>query len=308
MAQPSNLYDTYDTTGIREDLVDIIYNISPSETPILSAIPRTAAKSTKHEWQLDSLAAPAANAVIEGDEATVDALTATTRAFNFTQIMDKVVALSGTQSAVDAAGRADEMSYQIAKKSKELKKDMEFALIKGQVQAAGDASNARKLGSNPTWLKTNGDAGSGGALSTGSGTDRDLTETILKTVIKEVYESGGEMDMLVVPPSVKQTISGFNANTTRFGQADARVEYAAIDVYSSDFGDVQVVPNRVMATTSESNAFLIQRDMMATSYLRDFQIDELAKTGDSQKMQLLAEWTLEMRNEAAHGILLDINQ
>jgi len=315
MAQPSNLYDTYDTTGIREDLVDIIYNISPSETPILSAIPRTAAKSTKHEWQLDSLAAPGANAVIEGDEATVDALTATTRAFNFTQIMDKVVALSGTQSAVDAAGRADEMSYQIAKKSKELKKDMEFALIKGQVQAAGDASNARKLGSIPTWIKTNGDAGSGGALSTGSGTDlpnsgtdRDLTETILKTVIKEVYESGGEMDMLVVPPSVKQTISGFNANTTRFGQADARVEYAAIDVYSSDFGDVQVVPNRVMATTSESNAFLIQRDMMATSYLRDFQIDELAKTGDSQKMQLLAEWTLEMRNEAAHGILLDINQ
>ena len=229
--------------------------------------------------------------------------------------MDKVVALSGTQSAVDAAGRADEMSYQIAKKSKELKKDMEFALIKGQVQAAGDASNARKLGSIPTWIKTNGDAGSGGALSTGSGTDlpnsgtdRDLTETILKTVIKEVYEAGGEMDMLVVPPSVKQTISGFNANTTRFGQADARVEYAAIDVYSSDFGDVQVVPNRVMATTSESNAFLIQRDMMATSYLRDFQIDELAKTGDSQKMQLLAEWTLEMRNEAAHGILLDINQ
>ena len=221
----------------------------------------------------------------------------------------------GTQSAVDAAGRADEMAYQVAKKSKELKKDMEFVLIKGQVQAVGSATAARALGSIPTWIATNGDVGTGGSLSTGSGTDlpnsgtdRDLTETILKTVVKEVYESGGEMDMLVVPPSIKQTVSGFNANTTRFGQADARVEYAAIDVYSSDFGDVQVVPNRVMATTSESNAFLIQRDMMATSYLRDFQIDELAKTGDSQKMQLLAEWTLEMRNEAAHGILLDINQ
>ena len=153
MAQPSNLYDTYDTTGIREDLVDVIYNISPEDTPILSAIPRPAAKSTKHEWQLDALAAPAANAVIEGDEATTDAMTATTRAFNFTQISDKVIALSGTQSAVDAAGRADEMAYQIAKKSKELKKDMEFSLIKGQVQAAGDASNARKLGSIPTGLK-----------------------------------------------------------------------------------------------------------------------------------------------------------
>ena len=315
MAQPTNLYDTYDTTGIREDLVDVIYNISPEDTPILSAIPRTAAKATKHEWQLDALAAPAANSVIEGDDATIDAMSATTRASNMTQISDKVIALSGTQSAVDAAGRADEMAYQIAKKSKELKKDMEFALIKGQVQAVGSATAARALGSIPTWLATNGDAGTSGSLSTGagadlpnSGTDRDLTETILKTVIQEVYSSGGDLDLLVVPPTVKQVISGFNANTTRFGPAESKVEYAAIDVYSSDFGDIQVVPNRVMATTSESLCFLLQSDMAATAYLRDFQVGDLAKTGDSEKKQLLVEYTLEMRNEAAHGIILDINQ
>jgi hypothetical protein len=315
MAQPTNLYDTYDTTGIREDLTDVIYNISPEDTPILSAIPRTAAKSTKHEWQLDALAAPAANKVIEGDDATVDAMTATTRAFNYTQISDKVIALSGTQSAVDAAGRADEMAYQIAKKSKELKKDMEFALIKEQVQAIGSATAARALGSIGTWIATNGDAGTGGSLSTGSGTDapnsgtdRDLTETILKTVIQEVYTSGGDLDLLVVPPSVKQVISGFNANTTRFGPAEARTEFAAIDVYSSDFGDIQVVPNRVMATTNEKHVFLLQSDMAATAYLRDFQVADLAKTGDSEKKQLLVEYTLEMRNEAAHGIIADINQ
>jgi hypothetical protein len=315
MAQPTNLYDTYDTTGIREDLTDVIYNISPEDTPILSAIPRTAAKSTKHEWQLDALAAPAANKVIEGDDATVDAMTATTRAFNYTQISDKVIALSGTQSAVDAAGRADEMAYQIAKKSKELKKDMEFALIKEQVQAIGSATAARALGSIGTWIATNGDAGTGGSLSTGSGTDapnsgtdRDLTETILKTVIQEVYTSGGDLDLLVVPPSVKQVISGFNANTTRFGPAEQRVEYAAIDVYSSDFGDIQVVPNRVMATTDDKVCFLLQSDMAATAYLREFQVSDLSKTGDSEKKQLLCEYTLEMRNEAAHGIILDINQ
>jgi len=315
MAQPTNLYDTYDTTGIREDLTDVIYNISPEDTPILSALPRTAAKGTKHEWQLDALAAPAANSVIEGDDATIDAMTATTRAFNFTQIQDKVISLSGTQSSVDAAGRADEMAYQIAKKSKELKKDMEFALIKGTVQEAGDATDARDLGSLPTWIKSNGDAGTNGTLSTGSGTDlpgsgtdRALTETILKTVIQEVYTSGGDLDLLVVPPSVKQVISGFNANTTRFGPADKRVEYAAIDVYSSDFGDIQVVPNRVMATTDEKLCFLLQSDMAAAAYLRDFQIGDLAKTGDSEKKQLLVEWTLEMRNEAAHGIILDIAQ
>lgn len=315
MAQPTNLFDTFETVGIREDLVDVIYNISPEDTPILSAIPRTAAKSTKHEWQLDSLATPATNAVIEGDDATIDALSATTRAFNFCQIADKVIALSGTQSAVDAAGRADEMAYQIAKKSKELKKDMEFDLIEPNIQVSGSATAARELGSIPTWLKTNGDAGTSGSLSTGSGTDlpgsgtdRDLTETILKTVIKEVYESGGEMDMLVCPPSVKQVISGFNANTTRFGPAEAKTEFAAIDVYSSDFGDLRVVPNRVMAVTDAKDVFIIQRDMMATAYLRDFQVQDLAKTGDSEKKQLLAEYTLEVRNEAAHGILLDVNQ
>ena len=315
MAQPTNLYDTYDTTGIREDLVDVIYNVSPEDTPILSAIPRTTAKSTKHEWQLDSLATPATNAVIEGDDATIDAMTATTRAFNYCQISDKVVALSGTQSAVDAAGRADEMAYQIAKKSKELKKDMEFDLIEPNVQAAGSATAARELGSIPTWLKTNGDAGTSGTLSTGSGTDlpgsgtdRDLTEAILKTVIKEVYTSGGDMDMLVCPQSVKQVISGFNANTTRFGPAGDKTEYAAIDIYSSDFGDLRIVPNRVMATTDAKDVFILQRDMLATAYLRDFQIQDLAKTGDSEKKQLLCEYTLEVRNEAAHGIILDINQ
>jgi hypothetical protein len=315
MAQPTNLYDTFETVGIREDLVDVIYNGSPEDTPILSAIPRTTAKSTKHEWQLDSLATPATNAVIEGDDATIDAMTATTRAFNYCQISDKVIALSGTQSAVDAAGRADEMAYQIAKKSKELKKDMEFDIIEPNVQAAGSATAARELGSIPTWLKTNGDAGTSGSLSTGSGTDlpgsgtdRDLTEAILKTVIKEVYVSGGEMDMLVCPPSVKQVISGFNANTTRFGPAGDKTEYAAIDVYSSDFGDLRIVPNRVMATTDAKDVFILQRDMLAAAYLRDFQIQDLAKTGDSEKKQLLVEYTLEVRNEAAHGIILDINQ
>ena len=198
MAQPTNLYDTYDTKGIREDLVDVIYNISPEDTPILSAIPRAVATSTSHEWQTDALADPAANAVIEGDDATIDAMSATVRVKNYTQIQDKVIAVSGTQSSVDAAGRADEMAYQMAKKSKELKKDMEFAVVEENVSVVGSATAAREIGSLSTWIKTNGDAGSTGALSTGfnastgltaaptSGTDRDLTEAILKTVIKEV--------------------------------------------------------------------------------------------------------------------------
>ena len=137
---------------------------------------------------------------------------------------------------------------------------------------------------------------------------RNATGAGFKDCNLAIKESGGDLDMFVVPPSVKQTVSTFNANTTRFGSAGDRVEYAAIDVYSSDFGDIQMVPNRIMALTNEKMCFLIQRDMMAAAYLRDFSMNELAKTGDSERVQLLVEWTLEMRNEKAHGILLDINQ
>jgi len=315
MAQPTNLYDTYDTTGIREDLVDVIYNISPEDTPILSAIPRAIAKQTKHEWQTDALAAPASNAVIEGDDATIDALVATARESNFTQIMDKAIAVSGTQSSVDAAGRADEMAYQIAKKSKELKKDMELALSSATLAAVGTASGARTFGGLQCWIETNGSAGTNGTLSTGNGTDapgagtnRALTEAILKTTIEEVYTSGGDLDVLVVPPKVKQTISGFigSTSTPRFSNSGDRTFDAAIDVYASDFGSLQIVPNRIMAGLE--TCFLLQTDMAAAAYLRDFQVNDLAKTGDSEKKQLLVEFTLEVRNEKAHGILLDITE
>ena len=315
MAQPTNLYDTYDTTGIREDLVDVIYNISPEDTPILSAIPRAIAKQTKHEWQTDALAAAASNAVIEGDDATIDALSATARESNFTQIMDKAIAVSGTQSSVDAAGRADEMAYQIAKKSKELKKDMELALSSATLAAVGTASGARTFGGLQCWIETNGSAGTNGTLSTGNGTDapgagtnRALTEAILKTTIEEVYTSGGDLDVLVVPPKVKQTISGFigSTSTPRFSNSGDRTFDAAIDVYASDFGSLQIVPNRTMAGLE--TCFLLQTDMAAAAYLRDFQVNDLAKTGDSEKKQLLVEFTLEVRNEAAHGILLDITE
>ena len=186
MAQPSNTFDTYDTVGLREDLADVIYNISPEDTPILSSIPRAKCTSTKHEWQTDTLADAGANAVIEGDDATTDAVVASARVHNFTQIMDKVILLSGTQFAVDAAGRADEMAYQIAKKSKELKKDMEFALIKENLSVAGTASAARELGSISTWIATNGSAGAnGGALSSGfnpaTGLTRATTGCLLYT-------------------------------------------------------------------------------------------------------------------------------
>ena len=310
MAQPTNTFDTYDAVGIREDLQDVIYSISPTETPFMSSAAREQVKNTLHEWQTDSLAAAStSNAVIEGDEATLDASSATTRLGNYTQIMDKTVVITGTQEAVDKAGRASELAYQIAKKSKELKRDIESTLLANQARVAGNASTARKFGSIGAWIATNddlaADGASGGSGSTArtDGTQRAMTEDMLKSVIKNVWNAGGNPSIVMVGPFNKQKISGFTGGSTRFDASEDKTLYTSIDVYSSDFGDLEVVPNRF---SRDRDALVLDMDYWSVGFLRDFTMHELSKTGDSEKRQLLVELSLISRNEAASGGVFDL--
>jgi len=214
MAQPTNTFDTYDAVGIREDLQDVIYSISPTETPFMSSAAREQVKNTFHEWQTDALAAAVTNnAVIEGDEATLDAASATSRIGNYTQIMDKTVVISGTQESVDKAGRASELAYQIAKKSKELKRDIESTLLTNQARVAGDSSTARKFGSIGAWIATNDNfntsdgtspTANNGSDARNDGTQRAMTEDMLKDVIKNVWNAGGNPSVVMVGPFNKQ--------------------------------------------------------------------------------------------------------
>ena len=161
MAQPTNTFDTYDSVGEREDLSDVIYSISPTDTPFLSSAAKTQATAVVHEWQTDALAAASSsNAVIEGDEATLDASVATVRLSNSSQIMDKTVVITGTQESVDKAGRASEIAYQIAKKAKELKRDMEATITGNIAEVAGNATTARKMGTLGSWVISNDDKAS----------------------------------------------------------------------------------------------------------------------------------------------------
>ena len=312
MAQPTNTFDTYDAVGIREDLQDVIYSISPTETPFMSAAAREQVKNTFHEWQTDSLAAAATNnAVIEGDEATLDASTATARIGNYTQIMDKTVVITGTQEAVDKAGRASELAYQIAKKSKELKRDIESTLLTNQARAAGNSSTARTFASIGAWIATNDNFDAGGSSPTAAdgsdarndGTQRALTEAMLKDVIKGTWNSGGNPSVIMVGPFNKQKISGFTGGSTRFDASEDKTLYTSIDVYSSDFGDLEVVPNRF---SRDRDALVLDMDYWSVGFLRDFTMHELSKTGDSEKRQLLAELTLISRNEGASGGVFDL--
>jgi len=310
MAQPTNTFDTYDSIGEREDLSDVIYNISPTDTPFLSSAAKTKATAVLHEWQTDSLAAAStSNAVIEGDEATMDAITATTRLSNSCQIMDKTIVITGTQEAVDKAGRASEIAYQIAKRAKELKRDLEAMLTTNNAEVTGSATAAREMGSLRAWVATNdvmgtsGTSGSVGNTAATDGTQRVFTESLLKSVIKSVWNAGGNPTMIMVGPFNKQKLSGFTGNSTRFDAGADATLYTSVDVYASDFGQLQVVPNRF---SRDRDAWVLDMDFWGVAFLRDFSMHDLAKTGDTEKKQLLLEATLESRNEAASGCVADL--
>ena len=310
MAQPSETFDTYDSIGEREDLSDVIYNISPTDTPFLSSAAKTQATAVLHEWQTDSLASAVTNnAVIEGNEATADAVAATTRLSNSSQILDKVITITGTQEAVDKAGRASEIAYQVAKKAKELKRDLESSLTSNNAEVTGSASAARVLGGLGSWVATNDVFGAGGASGSlgntarTNGTQRAFTEAQLKSVIKSVWNEGGNPQIIMVGPFNKQKLSGFTGNSTRFDAGADATLYTSVDVYASDFGQTQVIPNRF---SRDREAWVLDMDYWGVAFLRDFTMHELAKTGDTEKRQLLVECTLESRNEAASGMIADL--
>jgi hypothetical protein len=310
-------YKTYESVGNREDLTDVIYNISPTDTPFMSSVGKTKATAVYHEWQTDSLAdASVANAVVEGADASSATLAPTTRVGNRTQISQKTIQIAGTLESIDKAGRKSEKAYQLSKASSELKRDMEKILLSNQAAVTGDASTARKLGSLQAWLETNyvgaGTAGADGTTARVSGTDAAFTETMLKSAVKQAYEAGGNPSVLMVTPTQKQVVSGFAGIAEQRYQAPSNKPttiVGAADVYLSDFGTLSVVPNRFMSADADDNgevAFVLDPEYASIAYLRPFATNELAKTGDSEKTQLIVEYTLEVKNEAAHAIIADL--
>jgi hypothetical protein len=308
-------FTAHTAIGQREDLTDIIYDISPTETPFMSSIGKTKATAVYHEWQTDSLAAATtANAAIEGADATSATLAPTVRLGNYTQIIQKTVQVSGTLDTVNKAGRKSEKAYQLAKASAELKRDLETILLANQGRSAGTSTVARKLGSILSWIKTNSSVGTDGAdpatigVSTRTdGTVRTFTEALLKTVVSEVFVSGGSPKILMVGAAGKQKVSSFAGIAAQRYMAPGNTPttiIGAADVYMSDFGTMSVVPNRFMRTR---DALILDPEYAALAYLRPFQTNDLAKTGDSENTQLLAEVTLEVKNEAAHGIVADLD-
>jgi hypothetical protein len=311
-------YQVYQSIGNREDLSDVIYSISPTDTPIMSSIGKTKATAVYHEWQTDSLAAnTTANALVEGATASDITVTPTSRLGNYTQIVGKTVMVSGTLEAVDKAGRKSEKAYQLAKISSEIKRDMETIITANQGQSAGNSSTARTLGALLSYIKSNtsknGTATTGvdpvtvGVSTRTDGTTRTFTEAMLKSVVASVFTNGGTPSTLFVSPTQKQVVSGFTGLAAQRYQVPTSGQatiLAGADLYQSDFGVISIVPDRFMRTR---DALILDPEYAALAFLRPFQTNELARVGDAEKTQILAEFTLEVRNEAAHGGVFDLS-
>lgn len=315
MAIASNTFLTYDAKGIREDLSNVIYNISPEETPFVSNIGKGTLANTTYDWQTDALAAAAANAQLEGDETSYSAVTATVRLQNYAQISRKSVVISGTEEKVNKAGRRSELAYQIAKKGAELKRDIEFSCLNNQAAVAGDSTTARTTASVQAFLKTNSNKAGDGTdpvyttIPTdprNDGTQRAFSETILKDVIQQVWTEGGTPKMLMVGSFNKQAVSAFTGIAgQRFNVDGAKPStiVAAADIYVSDFGNVSVVANRFLRAR---DALVLDPEYASIDYLRPMQTMDMAKTGDADKRLMLTEWGLRIHTEKAHGIAADL--
>lgn len=308
MAAPTGTYLTSAAIGNREDLSDAIYRISPTQTPFLNLASKGKATHTLHQWQTQDLASAAANAQAEGDNASAKTVTPTVRLASRTQISTKTVIVSNSQQAMNPAGRKDEMGYQLALASLELKRDMEFGLTQNRV----GTSSPRSVKGLPCWIGDNVDTGGSyvapvytstdGTTNT-DGTQIAFTESRLKNVLQKIYTAGGEPDVIMLPPLAKQTFSTFTGNATRFDKSEDGKLFASIDVYVSDFGEIKAVPNRFQRAR---DVFILQSDKWAVAYLRPFTTIELATTGDAMQRELVVEYALEARAPKANGAVYDI--
>ena len=309
MAKVTNAFDTYSATSDREDLSNIIYNISPMQTPFMSSIGKRSIKNVVFDWQTEVLATPVATGELEGFELSRSAAVGTTRVSNVAMISKRDATVSGSQESSDPAGKRSEMAHQLAIMSKALKRDMEEALCQNGAKTTGDASTARVTGGFESWITSNDSRGAGGASTGGGaaptdGTLRDLTEDLLKDVLQLSFGNGGEPSLAICGPHNKQVISGFTGRTQARQMIDANTVEASVSIYSSDFGELKIVPSN---RSREESLLLVDPEYAKVSYLRDFKTVDIATIGDAMTKMIVVEYGLEVSNEAAHGIVADLN-
>lgn len=265
MAVPANTLQTYQSTNNAENVTEIVMNIDPIDTPLLTLAKRTTAEATYTQWPIESLSAvDTNNANIEGDDASIDASTTPTLVGNYTQLMDKTASVTTTQEAIKRYGVKNEMAKQMAKKSKELKRDMESTMFLNQARVVGAAGTAQKMRSLPSWITTNASRGVGGAAGSATtaatdGTQRAFSEALLRGLIVTTITNADELPgYLFAGPANRANVSSqLTGNSTRFYELKSGELNASISVYRSDYGPLKIVMDRFQR---ERDMFLINPD------------------------------------------------
>jgi len=287
---------TYDAVGNREDLTDIITNISPVETPFFSRFGKTKASGVYHEWQTDALANAADNANIEGADYTFSKPASRTRTGGYVQYFRTAVEVSDLQRMVDTAGLEDEFAYQMAKKMKEHARDIELALVTGTGNS-GASGTARRLKGVLAWISTTNTTG------TGTGTQA-LSEAMFNDTLEDIWDQGGIPDFAYANGSQKRKISDFTGGTTKNLNAEEKVIYQGVDVYDSDFGRIKIVPHRHMTS---SVVAILQNDLWKVATVSGTRKTDVAKIGASTRAVIETYLTLESRNEKGSGKITQLS-
>lgn len=311
MAVPADTYLTYDTAGQKLSFDDVIYNIAPTDTPLVSSLDRVSVGDVLHQWQNDTLSAAANNKQLEGDEFTDEAQTATTIWTNYTQISTKVINVSATNQVVKKYGRGNELAYQVKKSGEELKRDIEFALTQNGTANAGAEGTERQARGLDGWIYTN-DLLNGGtspnpvpATNTGpsNGTQRAFTESLLREAQRLAWTEGGNPTVLMCGPFNRSVVDSFTGYATRFDDSKDKKLTATISVYVGPYGELKVVPNRFQ---SARTAYLLDMKYFAMGVLRPMSVQNLAKVYDGDRKALVTEYTLISRNEKASAAVRDL--
>jgi Family of unknown function (DUF5309) len=310
MAKITNAFETRDAKGNREDLSDAIYNIDPTDTPVMSTIGRRNVTNVKFDWQTENLPnADTDNAQPEGFELQRTASTPTVRRSNVVQISKRDATVTGSQEKANAAGKASEMAHQMALASKALKIDMEKITLSNQALDAGEDDGIRRTRALAHFLSTNVSRGAGGAgpvsetAAITAGTQRALTETLVKAQLQTCFDNGATPSILLTNSVNKNPIDKFEGRTNSRHNVSPDKVVSSVSVYASDFGDLKVVLDRHLP---QDRVLLLDPSFARMAFYRPFQQTPLAKIGDAETRMIVAEWGVQVDNEKAHGAVFDL--
>jgi len=317
---PANSLLTNSVVRLKEGVIDQIFNFRPTDAPLVSMIGRKATTSEFTEWTAETYRAPdPANAAIEGADVSYAVQVQPTQFSNRHQIISDTMSVSNTAEKVGKYGRKSELDRLKTKKMVELKRDIEAAAIGNATAVTRNGATAGRMRGLFGFIQTNNSLGVGGVApnpvtntAPTAGTNRALTEPLVKTVITAVYQNGGETEAILCSPNHRVIISTFPGNVTRFNEVNATQRntlQTSFQFYGHEFGVTKIIPNRVMAGAGAgliNTLYVVDSDKVSLGQLRPFESEQMATIGDAKNWQIRTEVTLIVEQESTLGAVRDL--